>query len=236
MDDLMARPAWMEMDFSAIEHNLAVVRRCAGDGKAIIASVKANAYGHGVVEVAGRLVQSGVEVLATGSWSDAVRMRRAGLRAPILMMGGALPSAIPDMLEWDLIPTVHNRELADAIKDNTRAKRRIYIKVDSGFGRLGVPLPDAHNFALQLARAPGLEIAGLYTHLPFFDAAGCKWARERLAQFDALVAALARDGLEIPITQSRASAALLAGLQGPMFGRISGRNDIWSLPGRPRAG
>ncbi len=207
------RPNVMQIDLGAIDHNLALVRRLSQPGKAIIASVKANAYGHGIVSVARRLSAAGVEVLATGSFADAIAMRNAGIETPILMMGGALPSAVPELLRHGLMPTVHCRQLAEAVSALSSAYRaRIYIKVDCGFGRLGVPLRDAHRFVMALARMQGIEIAGLYTHLPFSDPAGREWARERIARFDDLVAALARDGLAIPVTQASASASLLTGI------------------------
>ncbi len=209
---LDTRPNVMHVDLGAIDHNLALVRRLSRPGTAVIASVKADAYGHGIVPVARRLSAAGVEVLATGSFADALAMREAGIETPILMMGGALPSAMPELLRHELIPTVHCQELADAAAASSARRARIYIKVDCGFGRLGVPLRDAHRFVMAVARMPRVEIAGLYTHLPFSDAPGRDWARERIARFDDLVAALARDGLAIPMTQASASAALLAGV------------------------
>jgi alanine racemase len=205
------RPNAMHVDLDAIDANVALVRGLA-PGKAIIASVKANAYGHGIVPVARRLSDPGIEVLATGSFTDALAMRDAGIDTPILMMGGALPSAVPELVRHGLMPTVHCQELADAAASGPAPRARIYIKVDCGFGRLGVPLRDAHRFVMAVARMPRIEIAGLYTHLPFSDAVGREWARERIARFDELVAALARDGLDVPVTQARASAALLTGI------------------------
>ena len=207
------RPNEARIDLSAVADNVALVRRHVRSGTAIIASVKANAYGHGIVPVARGSPMLGVEVLATGSFADAIAMRDAGITTPILMMGGALPSAVPEFLRHDLIPTVHCQELADAVADAAQRRSPVYVKVDCGFGRLGVPLRDAHRFVLDLARRPRIEIAGLYTHLPFADAEGLSFARARIERFGALVEALARDGLAIPITQARASAALLAGIE-----------------------
>ena len=176
--------------------------------------MKANAYGHGVVDVSRRLAKVGVEILATGSFADASALREAGIDLPILMMGGTLPSGISDLFSLDLMPTVHNRELAEAASAAASGARRrqVYIKVDCGLGRLGVALRDAKSFVLDVARMPGLEVAGLYTHLPFWDAGVRAWAIERMALFDQLIADLARDGLQIPVTQVRASNGILARL------------------------
>lgn len=203
----------IEVDLSALTANVARVRHLAGPGTAIIASVKANAYGHGVVAVGRRLSEIGVEVLATGSFADAAAMRDAGITAPIMMMGGALPSAMRELLRHGLMPTIHSQELADAVAGAAEHRSPIYVKIDCGFGRLGVPLADAHRFVLDLARRTRIEIAGLYTHLPFVNAEGLAFARASIEGFQDLIKNLARDGLEIPITQARASAALLAGIE-----------------------
>ena len=217
------------IDLSAVADNVAFLRRHIRSGTAIIASVKANAYGHGIVPVARRLTDVGVEVLATGSFADAIAMRDAGIATPILMMGGALPSAVPEFLRHDLIPTVHCQELADAVAGAAQCRSAVYVKVDCGLGRLGVPLRDAHRFVLDLARRPRIEIAGLYTHLPFADAEGLSFARARIERFGALVEALARDGLAIPITQARASAALLARVEDDCCTAVSPGALIYGL-------
>jgi alanine racemase len=203
----------MEIDLAALAANVVLVRSRIKPGTAIIASVKANAYGHGIVPVARRLSEVGVEVLATGSFADAVAVRDAGITTPILMMGAALPSAVPDLLRLDLIPTVHCQEMADAVTTSAARRTPVYVKVDCGFGRLGVQLGDAQRFVMRLARHPRIEIAGLYTHLPFADTDGMSFARVRIERFDSLAKGLARDGLVIPVTQARASAALLAGIE-----------------------
>ena len=207
------RPNEAEIDLSALGDNVSLVRSRIRPGTAIIAWVKANAYGHGIVQVARRLTEVDVEVLATGSLADAIAMRDAGISTPILMMGAALPSAVPELLRNGLIPTVHCKELAEAVVKSATRRTPIYVKVDCGFGRLGIPLRDADRFILDLARHPRIEIAGLYTHLPFADADGLSFARDRIARFEALVRRLAQNGLAIPVTQARASAALLAGLE-----------------------
>jgi len=179
----------------------------------VIASLKANAYGHGAVPLAWRLARAGVEMLSTGSFRDAVAMRKAGIDTPILMFGASLPAAVPEFIQYGLTPTLHNMEIAEATAACGGQPVSVFIKVDCGFGRLGVPLRQARQFVLDVARQPGTDIAGLYTHLPFYDQAGCDWARERIAKFDDLIAALARDGLTIPLTQARASAAIVAGIE-----------------------
>ena len=205
-------PTCMQVDLDALSDNFEEVRRRVGPDIKVIASLKANAYGHGAVPVAQRLCRNGVDMLSTGSFDDAVAMRAAGIDAPILMFGTTLPSALPDLIRHGLNPTVHNTELAEAVAAQGGEPVSVFVKVDCGFGRLGISLQAAERFVLDLAHKPGVQVMGLYTHLPLFDQAGCEWARERIARFDALVAALAKKGLSIPVTQARASAAIVAGI------------------------
>ena len=212
MDDLLTtRPLWMELDPGALKSNLEQIRRQAGS-KRIIASIKADAYGHGVVEVARQLHGLGVEMLASGSFADAMAVRNANIDVRILMFGSCIPEGIPQLLRHRLIPTIHHRALAKATSVAAKRDTPVFIKVDCGFGRLGVPLSEAHQFVRHVANLPHLIVEGLYTHLPFFDEPGREWARQRLVWFDQLISRLADDGLHIPITQAMASSCLVAGL------------------------
>lgn len=204
---------WMDVDLDALDANFGEIRRRVGPTQTIIASVKANAYGHGIVPIARQLAAAGVDMLATGSFDDAAALRGEGIETPILMFGASLPAAMPELVRLGLISTVHNAETADAAAACSPGPVPVFVKVDCGFGRLGVPLRKAHRFVRDLARQAHVDVAGLYTHLPFFDEAGLGWATERIAKFDTLVGALARDGLTIPVTQARASAAIVTGIE-----------------------
>jgi alanine racemase len=88
----------------------------------------------------------------------------------------------------------------------------VFIKVDCGLARLGIPIDEAETYVREVAALPNVVIEGLYTHLPFNDAKGLEWARPRLARFDQLVIALRKAGMEIPVTQSIASSGVVCGL------------------------
>ena len=206
-------PTYMIVNLDALKQNVREVRRRVGNATKIIASVKANAYGHGIVPIARSLSSAGVEMLATGSFEDAVKIREAGISIPILMFGALLPSAIDDFSKFGLTPTIHNKETAQVITNGVKTTTSIFIKVDCGFGRLGIPIGEAHRFVTDIARQPNIQVIGLYTHLPFFDEAGYKWACERISKFDAFVKQLFDEGLTIPFTEARASAAIVSGIQ-----------------------
>ena len=207
--NMPGRPIWAEIDDGALAHNLMLARRLAGSRR-LIASVKANGYGHGAVPMARALVGLGVDTLWTGSIAEALAIRAAGIPARILMFGGYLPADIPELLRHDLTPTVYDRAGALAVSDAARGAAPIYVKVDSGLGRLGVPIAEAEDLIRGIAALPNLVIEGLYTHLPFGDVSGRDWARERSAAFAALLARLATQGIAPPVTQVWASSGLLA--------------------------
>lgn len=208
-----ARPVWMELDLEALESNYAEIRRRIGPHKQIIASIKADAYGHGAVEVARTLSNLGVYALASASFGDAVGLRRAGIRTKILLFGGNLPEAAADLLRHNLIPTVYNLPAARAVSEAASDPTPVYIKVDSGLTRLGVAIDQAEPFVERVADLPHIVVEGLYTHVPFADAAGREWARDRLEAFDELVDALAEAGLKFSVTQAMNSGCILAGLE-----------------------
>ena len=149
--NLTTHPAWMEFDLGALAANYDALMRQVGPGVQMIASLKANAYGHGAVETAKGVASRGVFALSTGSFRDAVAIREAGLTMPILMFGGNLPEAAAQYLEHDLIPTVYNMETAHAVSEAATSPASVYIKVDAGMGRLGVELTVAENFIRKVS-------------------------------------------------------------------------------------
>ena len=212
MTDTAYQPAWAVIDLGALEHNYREVARRTGTGVKIIASIKADAYGHGAVACARRLEKAGVYALATGDVAEAAAMREAGIRAPILIFGSFLPEDIPSLLARDLIPTVYNLEAAEAVSRAAHTPSPVYVKVDCGLGRLGVALDDAAGFVRRIAALPNLRVAGLYTHIPFFDQASRARTETRLPAFEALADSLSRE-IGPMVTQALASSAVLAGLK-----------------------
>jgi alanine racemase len=104
-----ARPVWGEIDLGAITHNVGVIRERAGRPVRLIVPVKANAYGHGAVAVARHLEEIGVDGIATANADEAIEIRTAGVRLPILMYASNLPSATPRLLANGLTPTIADR-------------------------------------------------------------------------------------------------------------------------------
>jgi alanine racemase len=209
-DAAAARPVWAEIDLGAITHNLEEIRTRAGREVRIVVPGKANAYGHGVEELGLHLQNLGVDGLATANVDEALRLRTAGARLPILLYASALPAGMPFLVEHGLTPTISDRAGLDAAAAAANTPLAVHVEVDAGFGRLGVRLDEAAEFVRAVLAEPRLHLEGLYTHLPFDDEHGEAWARRRLPAFAALVRAIELEhDLRIPFTQVAASAALL---------------------------
>ena len=207
-------PGWAVYDLDRLLANLAAVRRRCAPGRSCIAALKGNAYGHGALAVARALEGEGLAAFMTGSFDEACRLRAEGLRTPIVMFAGALPAGMADLVGAGLAPTVLDRAGAEAAAEAAAPGQRapVYVKVDAGLGRLGVPLQEVEGFLADLAAMPRLDVQGLYTHLPFGDARGRDWAAQRFAVFDELLARLEARGLAPPVAQAGASASVAAGL------------------------
>jgi len=211
-------PAWMEIDAQALRHNLKQIRKRATSNVMVIGSVKANGYGHGVLPICKILEEAGVDMLTTGSFSDARILRNEGITTPIVMLGGALPVGISELVQEKVIPTIYNIEAANAVdvaavSMGANAKIPVFIKVDCGMGRLGISLSGAVSFIEKVSKLKNLWIQGLYTHLSFKDENGMAFAEKRLILFYDLIGELKKRGHNIPITQALASSALAVGWQ-----------------------
>lgn len=208
----LARPLLAEVDLSAITDNVALLRQRVGRPVRILAPIKANGYGHGVVAVARHLQSLGVDGLATANADDAVAARQAGVTVPILLYAAQLPAGNGWLLQHRLTPTIYDLEGLEAVAAAARSASRriaIHVKVDAGLGRLGVRLDEAAAYARAVLAHPELELEGLYTHIPFSDGVGEAWSRRRMAAFAEMVAAIeAEHGIGIRYAQGAASSVL----------------------------
>jgi alanine racemase len=202
-------PLERELDLDALAHNHQVVLGHLPQGTKLIYSVKANAYGHGVLTIVRALDELGVHGVATASAADAMRLRDAGIRARILLFGGQPPGALPELAASGITVTIANREGVEALAG---ARASAYLKVDCGLGRLGVPVDQAETFVRETLLPSGIGLEGIYTHLPFHDAAGEQWARDGLERFRGLVAKLEAGGIAPPVVQALSSPGISAGL------------------------
>ena len=185
--------SWIEVDITAIEVNVAAVRRSLGPGVEVIAVVKANAYGSGAAGFAAALEAAGVERFAVVWAQEALNLRAAGITKPVIVLGHVFPADALAATQNDITLTVHSRALADAIAaavQETNRPARVHVKVDTGLHRFGVTPDEAVELAEYLRGLPGIEVEGLTTHMANSDEADDSFAETQHAVFAAAAARL----------------------------------------------
>lgn len=205
------RPAHVGVDLGAIRANVAELRRCAAPA-AVLAVVKADAYGHGAVPVARAALEAGAERLGVAIVEEGVALRTAGIDAPILLLSEPPPAVAPAVVEHDLTATVYTAAGIDAIGRAATAAGvvvPVHLKVDTGMHRVGCTPADAVALARRIADEPGLDLEGVFTHLAVADEPEDPYTAEQLACFGTVVDALAAAGLRPPIVHAANSAGTL---------------------------
>lgn len=207
---------WVEVDLDRFSANLRAVRALVGldapggsagagpvvdPARGLLLVVKADAYGHGAIEMAEAAETEGVTCLGVATLHEGIQLRQAGCRLPIVALSPLLPSEIREAVAHGLDPTVCDlafaRELsAEAVR--TGHAVRCHVEVDTGMGRTGVSEREAEGFLGTLAALPGLRLASLFTHFPDADAEDLTFAEEQVRCFRALAARLVVRGLEVP--------------------------------------
>jgi alanine racemase len=167
----MSRRTWAVIDLGALRHNLRKVRQYAPAAR-VMAAVKANAYGHGAVAVARALGE--VDALAVASLPEAVELRRAGIRQPLVLLGGVLDAdGLYLAAEHDLQLVVHDfRQLALIEGADCAHTAAVWVKLDTGMHRLGFPVDAVAEVSRRLTALPGIRFQGWMTHFASADEAG----------------------------------------------------------------
>jgi alanine racemase len=193
--------AWIEVDHEALANNLAVLRRLAGEECSVIAVVKANAYGHGAIEVSRTLLDHGAERLAVATLGEGLQLRQAEIGAPILVLWALGAHEAERAVAAELEPVVYDAAGIELIEGAAAALGRraaVQLKIDSGLGRQGSEPGLAVELALRIVRSRHLRLAGTFSHLavPGEDEAYSDVQVLRLAQaLDAMRSAGADPGL-----------------------------------------
>src|SRR2546426_2067196 len=208
----LLRPTWFEIDLDAAVDNLRAVRRLVGPGRKIVAVVRAAAYGFGSLEMGRAFAAHGADGLGVADLADGVRLRDAGLTLPILMYPNALPEAADDAIGADLIPTLTDLDAARAYDDAAARGARpadVFVKVDVGLGRLGVPADQAVKLVLAIRDLPRLRLAGLCTHLHVPKGVDPAYVEWQFGRFTAVLDGLAAQGVDVPIRLAASSPLVL---------------------------
>jgi len=203
----MNRGCIAEIDLNAVSHNLKAVKEMCGN-LPVIAAVKADAYGHGAVAVAKRLVTDGVGHLAVAFTEEARELREAGINMPILVF---FDPDIEDIIKYSLIPVISERKTAIAISsmaEKLKVSVNVHVKIDTGMGRMGIYDHHVEEIA-GIAALKGIHIAGVMSHFSEADLADGSFAQRQIDKFRAVKAGLSERGLKIKVFHIANSAAVM---------------------------
>ncbi len=201
-----------EINLTNLIHNLNQVRLLIPEGCRILAVVKANAYGHGIIEISKELQAAGVDMLGVAHVEEGICLRRAGINGRILVMGGVCEGYASDVVDWHLTPVVYTVALAKALSEAAIAADIIlpvHIKIDTGMRRLGVTPDGTLELFEEIMRLHGLKVEGIMTHFAEADLNDIDFVREQLESFNSRCRLIEEKGIGIPLRHTANSAAVI---------------------------
>ena len=206
-------PCWIEVDLDAITYNAGSIRALVGSSCRIMAVVKAEAYGHGAVAVAAAALRAGASSLAVARVREGMRLRDAGIEAPILVLGPIPSREVSAAVERGLCPTLVDPALAREFSEAAVAAGKevaAHVKLDTGISRYGVPLERVRRVVREVSQLRGMHLEGVYSHFATADEPDLAFARAQLTAFVDAISALRAEGFDWPLTHMAASAATIA--------------------------
>lgn len=209
MNDLI----WIEISKSRIKNNTQTIRRLIGDQVLLAPCVKANAYGHGIVDMSRLLLQHGADWLCVDSIEEAEMLRERGILEPLLIMGYVQEKDLPEILRLDAKIFLYDLQTAQALsKIAQKAGKQVsvHIKVDTGMSRQGILAPEVRHFVDQVPKLQNLRLEGIATHFATSDQPGDNaHFRKQLTAFKQIFDELERERIHIPLFHCSNSAATL---------------------------
>lgn len=200
----MYRNCWLEFNLDNLENNFRNFKKMVGPDVLIMPAIKANAYGHGIVPVAKVLEECGANYLGVGSVDEGITLRENGIKMPILIFCSNLIQEVADVyVEYDLIPTIISEEAAQAYAAVAPAGSKIFIKIDTGRGRIGVNAEKFPEFFKTIKALDKLKVEGVYSHMAQanWPDAGADYAMWQYERFAKALAGIGEDAETIPFRQ-----------------------------------
>ena len=204
------KTTWVEVDLSAIQSNARAIKAYA-QGKSLIAVIKADAYGHGLIPVAEALCEEAA-MYAVATVAEAVALRTAGVDKPVLVLFNSLPTQAKTIIDHQLTPSVYEPTLCKALSRVAQAKStsvRVHLDVDTGLNRGGIWYTEAADFLKWLTSLDGVAVEGIFTHFATADEADTSHTYLQLDRFKSVLSALSQLNLRPPTVHAANSAAAL---------------------------
>ncbi|MFP3998785.1 MAG: alanine racemase [Desulfobacterales bacterium] len=212
---------WAEIDLAAVEQNVRNLREALSPGTKLMAVVKADGYGHGAVPVASSALAAGADCLAVARMGEAIELRHAGIKCPILIFGHVVPGLASKLLDYNLTQTVSSFKYARELSDLASAEGatlRVHVNIDTGMGRLGVMgaagesrwnSAGAVDEIEAICGLKGLAVQGVYTHFATADEREKTNARAQFKLFERILSVLRQRGIVFEFRHAANSAAAL---------------------------
>ncbi|MDI6767154.1 MAG: alanine racemase [Bacteroidota bacterium] len=202
-----------EIDLQKLHNNFRGIRQKVTDKVKVMGIVKANAYGHGLVEISNALAAYGVDYLGVGFLEEGILLRQNGITIPILVLGGVLGSQIKEFLQYDLEITVSSLEIAERIEQEVhkynKKKARVHLKIDTGMERIGVHSENAPQFVEHVCRLKHLDVVGIYSHFASADEKDKSYTNYQMERFNSVLTKIRDMKIEIPFIHIANSGAIL---------------------------
>ncbi len=213
---LESRPTYATIDLDRFAHNIDVIARLLPDRARLVAVLKADGYGHGAVELARRLKPDRVAMIAVSLLEEAIELRRASIKLPVLVLGPISPEQISIALDHDVTIGVIGPEELESVCAVARVRDvSIHLKLDSGMGRMGVIESELPRVIEMIRATPRLRVEGIYTHFANADDASDSFTEQQIAKYDRMLAVLRAHGIDAPCHHLANSPATLRGLVRP---------------------
>ena len=208
----MIRPVWAEIDLDAIKYNIDSIKRRV-DTKELIAVVKADAYGHGALDVSKTLVENGATKLAVAVITEAMELRHGNINTPIMILGYTPLEFAADLINYDIEQTIFDLEYATKLSEialNLGKKAKVHVALDTGMGRICFLINDnSLNEILKISSLKGLEVVGIFTHFATADESDKNYSNKQYKKFTDFNEKLVSKGVNIPLKHVSNSGAII---------------------------
>lgn len=208
----MIRPVWAEIDLDAIKYNIDSIKRRV-DTKELIAVVKADAYGHGALDVSKTLVENGATKLAVAVITEAMELRHGNINTPIMILGYTPLEFAADLINYDIEQTIFDLEYAKKLSEialNLGKKAKVHVALDTGMGRIGFLINDnSLNEILKISSLKGLEVVGIFTHFATADESDKNYSNKQYKKFTDFNEKLISKGVNILLKHVSNSGAII---------------------------
>lgn len=207
-----SRPAWVEINLNSIKSNLNSIKKFITPKTQIMAIVKANAYGHGAVEISKTAIEAGVSRLGVALAEELIELRSANINAPIHILGNTPKDAAQLIVQYDGISSIYDFETAVALNDEAKRQNKktiIHIKVDTGMNRLGIKPENTVKLIKEIRSLANTDIEGIFSHFSSADDPNSNYSKYQLNKFNQAMNALEQEGICPPIKHIANSAATM---------------------------